>query len=253
VHIAAAQITAGPDPASNLECVWEVATRAVAQGAELVVLPEATMACFGSDLAAVAQPLDGPWANGVRALATKLGAVLVVGMFEPAGDGRVFNTVIASGPGVEAAYRKIHLYDAFGSRESDLVAPGSESVLFEVAGVRTGVATCFDLRFPAQFQDLARSGAELVVVPASWGDGPGKAEQWDLLTRARAADAVSWLVAADQAWVAPRGTDPLGIGRSVVVDPLGQVRGRLGAEPGILLADVDPTTTSDIRRRVPIL
>ena len=132
-------------------------------------------------------------------------------MFEPAPDRGVYNTLLATGPLVVfyVAYRKIHLFDAFGARESDLVAPGRERVVIEVGGVRVGLATCFDLRFADQFTALGRDGAELVVVPASWGAGPGKEEQWDLLTRARATDAQAWLLACDQAWAPPTGSDPL--------------------------------------------
>jgi predicted amidohydrolase len=82
--------------------------------------------------------------------------------------------LLATGPGIDASYRKIHLYDAFGSRESDLVAPGKELVTITVQGVTVGLATCYDLRFADQFTALGRAGAELIVVPASWGAGPGK-------------------------------------------------------------------------------
>lgn len=250
LRIAAVQLTSVADPSENLERVCEGIE--AASGADLVVFPEATMACFGSDLAAVAQPLDGPWASRVRSTAAACGVTVCVGMFEPAGDGRVYNTLLITGPDVESSYRKIHRYDAFGARESDTVAAGDEHVTVTVAGWNVGVATCFDLRFADQFTALGRGGAEVVVVPASWGDGPGKAEQWDLLTRARATDAQSWLVACDQAWTAPRGTDPLGVGRSAVIDPLGRVRARLTHEQEVLFASVDKATVAATRSRVPL-
>lgn len=253
IRVAAAQISSGADPRANLQTVSDAVRAAAAAGAQLVVLPEAAIARFGSDLRAVAEPLDGPWANAVRAVAAELGVVVVVGMFEPAEDGRVHNTLLATGPGIEAAYRKIHLYDAFGSRESDVVAPGSDLVTIDVGGLCVGLATCYDLRFADQFSALGRAGAELVVVPASWGAGPGKEEQWDLLTRARATDAQAWLLACGQAWTPPVGTDPLGIGRSVLADPVGRVRARLGAEPDLLVADVDPAVVASVRERVPVL
>ena len=251
--LAAAQIVSGADPRENLRTIETQTTRAAEAGARLVVFPEACMACFGSDLGAVAEPLDGPFATGVRRCAERLGVTVVAGMFEPADDGRVHNTLLATGAGVEASYRKIHLYDAFGSRESDTVAPGSEHVTIDVDGVCVGLATCYDLRFAEQFTALGRAGAQLVVVPASWGEGPGKAEQWDLLTRARAMDAQAFLLASDQAWQPSRGSDPLGVGRSCLVDPLGVVRARLGHETGLLVAEIDPGAVAPIRARVPIL
>ena len=142
LRVAAAQISSAADPQTNLAAIADALGRA--DGADLVVLPEASMACFGTDLRAVAQPIHGAWANDLRELARQAGTVVVVGMFEPAPDGRVYNTLLATGPGVDAAYRKIHLFDAFGARESDLVAPGRERVVIEVGGVRVGLATCFD-------------------------------------------------------------------------------------------------------------
>jgi predicted amidohydrolase len=136
---------------------------------------------------------------------------------------------------------------------SDTVAPGNELVAFGYRDVTIGLATCYDLRFAEQFTALGRLGAELIVVPASWGAGPGKEEQWDLLTRARAADAQAWLLACDQAYVPPVGADPLGVGRSSLTTPLGQTAGRLDAGAGILHATVDTAVVGPIRARVPIL
>ncbi|MGZ0146906.1 nitrilase-related carbon-nitrogen hydrolase [Kribbella sp. WER1] len=253
LRVAAAQLTAGADPVANLATATAAVRRAAADGAELVALPEATSACFGTDLAGVAEPLDGPFATGLRTVAADLGIVVVAGLFEPARDGRVYNTLLATGPGVEAAYRKIHLYDAFGSRESDTVAPGNSLVSFGYRGVTVGLATCYDLRFAGQFTELGQLGAELVVVPASWGAGPGKEEQWDLLTRARAADAQAYLLACDQAYIPPTGPDPLGIGRSSLTGPLGQTHARLDGAAGILHATVDAEVVASVRARVPIL
>ncbi len=252
--VAAAQLSSGPDPAANLELVTAAIAAAAERGARLIATPEASMACFGSDLHAVAEPLDGPWASAVRATASEHAITAVVGMFEPADDARVFNTLLVAQPdGSAASYRKIHLYDAFGTRESAVVAAGESLVRVSVEGVSVGLATCYDVRFADQFSALGRAGAALVVLAASWGDGPDKADQWDLLTRARAADAQAWLLACDQAWTAPRGRAPLGLGRSVLADPTGTVRARLGSEPGLLIAEIDTDVAAEVRARVPIL
>lgn len=253
LRVAACQLSAGADPHDNLRVATAAVARAADAGARLVVLPEATMARFGTRLADVAQPLDGPFADGLRAAAARHGVTVVAGLFEPADDGRVHNTLLLTGPGGEVTYRKIHLYDAFGSRESDTVAPGSTLVTARVDRVLVGLATCYDVRFADQFTALGRAGAQVVVLPASWGEGPGKAEQWDLLVRSRAMDAQAWLLACDQAWSPPQGADPLGIGRSALIDPLGGVRGRLGHEPGVLTGEVDTALVEQVRARVPIL
>ncbi|MFI5758492.1 carbon-nitrogen hydrolase family protein [Streptomyces sp. NPDC051569] len=257
MRIALSQITAGPDPGRNLATVREQALRAAEAGARLVVLPEATMARFGTPLGPLAEPLDGPWATEVRRIAREADLVVVAGMFTPAQDGRVANTLLATGPGVEASYDKIHLYDAFGFAESDTVAPGAQVVTMEVDGIRVGLATCYDVRFPELFRAHADAGAVLSLLPASWGAGPGKRDQWDLLIRARALDATVWLAAVDQAAPATDGTRPTtaptGIGHSAVVGPDGTVRERLGPEPGLLTADIDIEEVASVRRKVSVL
>ncbi|GAA2252077.1 carbon-nitrogen hydrolase family protein [Streptomyces amakusaensis] len=258
MRIALSQITTGPDPVHNLAAVREQARRAADSGADAVVFPEATMACFGTPLAPLAEPLDGPWATGVRRIAQDAGLVVVAGMFTPAGEGKVTNTLLATGPGVEASYDKIHLYDAFGFTESATVAAGSEVVTIEVAGVRTGLATCYDVRFPELFRAHADAGAVLTLLPASWGDGPGKRDQWELLIRARALDATLWVAAVDQADPVASGRPappktPAGIGHSALVGPDGTVRARLEAAPGLLIADVDAAEVASVRASVPVL
>ncbi|MFE5856313.1 carbon-nitrogen hydrolase family protein [Streptomyces sp. NPDC056500] len=258
MRIALSQITTGPDPERNLVVVRDQARRAAEAGARLIAFPEATMACFGTRLAPLAQPLDGPWAEQVRQIAHDAGLVVVAGMFTPAPDGKVTNTLLATGPGVEAAYDKIHLYDAFGFTESATVAAGSAVVTIDVDDVRVGLATCYDVRFPELFRAHADAGAVLTLLPASWGAGPGKREQWELLVRARALDATVWLAAVDQADPSASGRDvppktPAGIGYSAVVGPDGTVRERLEAAPGLLVADLDLSEVDTVRKAVPVL
>ncbi len=159
---------------------------------------------------------------------------------------------------MDTHYDKLHLYDAYGFAESATVEPGARPVTAEVDGVTLGFATCYDVRFPALFTRLAEEGARVILLPASWGAGPGKRDQWELLVRARALDSTSWVVAAGQADPAtvgepPATTAPTGIGHSMVVSPYGEVRARLGAAPGLLVADVDPAEADHARRTVPVL
>ncbi|MCV7378594.1 hydrolase [Mycobacterium alsense] len=262
MRIALAQILSGSDPAANLHQVREYAGRAAEAGAKLVVFPEATMCRFGVPLAPVAEPIDGPWANGVRAVATDTGITVIAGMFSPAGDGRVTNTLIAAGPGApnrpDAHYDKIHLYDAFGFTESRTVAPGHEPVVVEVDGVGVGLSVCYDVRFPALYTELALRGAQLIVVCASWGSGPGKLEQWTLLARARALDSTSYVAAVGQAdpgdAAAASGSGaPLGVGGSLVVSPFGDVLASAGADPQLVVADIDVDRVSAARESIAVL
>ena len=120
------------------------------------------------------------------------------------------------------------------------------------------MTTCYDVRFPGLYQTLADRGAGVILLAASWGAGPGKRDQWDLLTRARALDSTSFLLAAGQADPASigsraRGNAPTGIGASVAVSPLGEVLEQLGERPGMLIVDVDPQQAFDAREALPVL
>jgi len=258
MRIALAQILSSIDPDRNLALVADAARQAAAAGARVVVLPEATMCAFGVSLAPVAQPLDGPWASAVRDLATENEITVVVGMFTPGSGGRVRNTLLATGRGVEASYDKIHLFDAYGYRESRTVAPGTEPVTIDIDGVTVGLTTCYDVRFPGLFQALADRGATVTLLAASWGAGPGKRAQWELLTRARALDSTTFLLAAAQADPASvgattRGSAPTGIGGSVAVSPLGEVIAELDDKPDLLVVDVDPQQAVEARASLPVL
>jgi predicted amidohydrolase len=257
MRVALAQILATDDPAANLEIVADHTALAAQQGATVVVFPEATMCRFGVPLKPIAEPLDGPWATRVREIAEQHGVLVVAGMFTPTDDGRVTNTLLVTGRGVDTAYDKIHLYDAFGFAESDTVAPGGKPTTVTVDGTTLGLATCYDIRFPELFRALADQGATVTLLPASWGAGPGKVEQWQLLVRARALDATTFVLAVDQADPASHGVDagkaPRGVGHSLAASPFGVTLDELGAEPGLLVVDVDPEQIPDVRATLPVL
>lgn len=258
MRIALAQILSGTDPAANLEMVEAHTRQAAEAGAALVLFPEATMCRFGVPLSPVAEPLDGAWADGVRAIAERCGVTVVAGMFRPADgdtDRRVTNTLLATGRGVDAHYDKIHLYDAFGFTESTTVAPGREPVLIEVDGIKVGLTLCYDIRFPELYIALADSGAELITAHASWGAGPGKLEQWTLLARARAIDTSSVVAAVGQAYPGDEiaAQAPTGVGGSLVASALGEVLVSAGPQPQLLIHDVDLDAARKARKTVAVM
>lgn len=257
MRIALAQILSTTDPTANLELVEDHTRRAAEAGARLVVFPEGTMCRFGVPLDAVAEPIDGRWADAVRAVAADAGVTVLAGMFTPAADGRVTNTVLATGGGVEARYDKIHLFDAFGFRESATVAPGHTPVVVTVDGVGVGITLCYDIRFPGLYIELADRGAEVITVSASWGAGPGKLDQWALLARARALDSACFIAAAGQADPGPEVASvtaaPTGVGGSLVSSPLGEVIAEAGPHPRLLVCDVDIARVPAIRETTGVL
>jgi len=223
------------------------------------------MCAFGNPLGPVAEPLDGPWAEEVRAIARDHDVAVVAGMFTPGdasaapgGRTRVRNTLLVTGSGVETSYTKIHLYDAFGFAESDTVEPGTEPVTFTLDGIIFGLATCYDVRFPALFTANALAGAQAHIVCASWGPGPGKVEHWELLTRARALDTTSYVLAGGQADPAALGIEnpknlPTGVGHSGIVGPLGTDVIRADGSVQLLLAELDPEVVAQARTTLPVL
>ncbi|MFC4000835.1 carbon-nitrogen hydrolase family protein [Prauserella oleivorans] len=251
LRIALCQLTSTADPGHNLGLVRDWVAKAAGEGARVVVFPEAMMAHFGVKLAPLAEPLDGPWASAVGEIAAEHDVLVVAGMFTPEGE-RVRNTLLITGLGEHRGYDKIHLYDAFGFRESDTVAGGDELVTVDVDGVRLGVATCYDIRFPALFQALAEAGTSAVAVPTSWGAGAGKRDQWEVLVRARALDSGNWILGCGQADPAAAGVDvnpkaPTGIGYSTVADPFGGVHAQLGPAPELLVTEIDPSVADKSR------
>ncbi len=255
--VALCQLPISSTPAVNLERVRAAAADAAALGSRLAVFPEGTHARFSADLRAIAEPVDGPFCTALAATARSARMALAAGVFEAAPDGRVFNTVVAyDGDGqLVAAYRKIHLFDALGHRESDTLAPGNDLVIADLAGLRVGFLTCYDIRFPELARALALGGAQLLVVPAAWASGQFKEEHWTTLVRARAIENTIWVAAAGQV---PDPTEPptraaTGVGRSMLVDPMGAVRLDLGPAPAVAAGPVDADYTVTVREALPCL
>jgi predicted amidohydrolase len=251
MRIAVGQLAASEDWRRNLDTCTALIEQAGAGGADLLVLPEGVLARFTDDfsrLRTAAQPLTGPFVTALTA-ATAGGAMTVVaGVHEPAPDGRAYNTLVALRDGRQvAAYRKLHLYDAFGSAESDNVVPADGPlVTLDVAGLTVGLMTCYDVRFPELARLLTLAGAQVLVLPAAWVKGPHKERHWELMLAARALENTVYVVGAGEC-------GPRNIGHSMVVDPLGVVVARLGEAPGLLWADADPARVADARNRLPVL
>jgi predicted amidohydrolase len=258
MRVALAQFTATIEPAQNLDLVLGQLALAAESGARLVVFPEAMSCSFARPRVEAAEPLDGPWAGAVRAAAAEAGVTVVVGLFTPGESGRVRNTLLVTGPEVEAHYDKLHLFDAYGYAESDQIEPGERLVLIEVDGVRIGLATCYDIRFAEQFKALAAQGAEVIVVPSSWAPGERKVDQWRLLAAARALDSTSIVVAVDQAQPAaddsaPGARKPTGVGHSIVASPLGEIVLELGSDPELAIVELDLSSVAAARAALPVL
>ncbi|MCW2852835.1 MAG: 2-oxoglutaramate amidase [Nocardioides sp.] len=246
LRVALVQEAAGLDPAGN-RARLEPATPA---DADLVVFPEAFARDFGeggSDVGRFAEPVDGPFGQELDRVAALRGTTVVAGMFEASQDpARPWNTLLVRGAAT-AAYRKVHLYDSFGYRESDRLLPGAiEPTVVEVAGFSVGLLTCYDLRFPELARALVDRGAEVLVVPAAWVAGERKVDHWRTLVRARAIENTVFVAAAGQ-------PGPRYSGHSLVVDPLGDVLAEAEDGPALLEATLSRAALDEARRTNPSL
>lgn len=252
VGVAVAQFAPTAEEGANLAAIDELTARAVARGAEVVLFPEYAsyfVDPFDDTLRAHAQNVDGDFTRGLREIASRYGAVVVAGLVERGAGDRVRNAVVAVGAdGVRAVYRKLHLYDAFGQRESDWVEAGTPSVpeTFEVGGLRFALMTCYDLRFPEVARVLADAGAHVVLMAAEWVRGPLKEHHWRTLVHARAIENTLYVAGADH-------PPPLGVGASLIVDPQGVELAGVGTATDVAVAFVDAAVIERVRRVNPAL
>ncbi|WP_017542547.1 carbon-nitrogen hydrolase family protein [Nocardiopsis prasina] len=232
VQVAVAQFAPGQDKAENQRSVAELTARAAGRGARVVLFPEYTMFTAprtDQRFVEAAEPLDGPFLSDAADTARREGVYLVLGVNEAGEPGSTHftNTLVALSPEGKrvALYRKIHLYDSFGARESDVVAPGPIDApeTFTVGDVVFGLQTCYDLRFPEVTRRIADVGAHVVLLAAQWVPGPLKEDHWRTLARARAIENTVYVVASGQA-------APTGAGGSTVVDPMGTALASLGEQ-----------------------
>ncbi|QRP49894.1 carbon-nitrogen hydrolase family protein [Amycolatopsis sp. FDAARGOS 1241] len=253
-HVAVAQFAPTEDKTANLAELTRLVGVAADRGAEVVVLPEYSMftaPAVDERFVASAEDLDGPFVTGLREMARERGVVVVAGVNEAVpGGGKIRNTLVAAGADGELAalYRKIHLYDAFGVRESDFIVAGeiTEPPTFKAAGLTFGLQTCYDLRFPEVTRRLADAGAQVVLLPAEWVPGPLKEYHWTTLVKARAIENTVYVAAAGQ-------IAPMGSGSSLIADPMGVVAASLGERPGVAVAEVSADRLEQVRTTNPAL
>ncbi|MER6713061.1 MULTISPECIES: carbon-nitrogen family hydrolase [unclassified Streptomyces] len=221
-------------------------------GADLVVLPElwTTGAFAYEEFGREAEPLEGPTYEAMAKAASDAGVWLHAGSIpERDPDGPLYNTSLVFSPSgdLAAAYRKIHRF-GFDKGEAVLMGAGSELVTVRLPETTLGLGTCYDLRFPELFRGLVDAGAETLVVPAGWPER--RRSHWTLLAQARAVENQSFLLAC-----ATAGTHA-GVpqaGRSIVVDPWGEVLAEAGAGEEVLTVEFDPGKVATTREQFPAL
>jgi predicted amidohydrolase len=257
LRAAAVQLNSNGDRERNLASAERLVKEAAADGADLVALPEKwNLLAGGAELAAGAEPLDGPSLNAARAWARELGIHLLAGSIAEEAGERSFNTSVLIGPdGTDlAVYRKIHMFDVevggVSYRESEHERAGEEIVVAEAAGVELGMTVCYDLRFPELHRILAVRGARLIAVPSAFTRVTGT-DHWEVLLRARAIENQAFILAPNQSGAAPPHYDSYG--HSAIVDPWGTLLADAGEGEGFVAADLDLAEQERVRESLPSL
>ena len=256
--VAAIQLRSGADVEANVTQALALVEEAAHGGARYVQLPEYTPYLGPpSAYAAVAEDVPGPTTARFAELARRHGIVVHLGSLLERTATRPANTSVVLGPTgqVVATYRKIHLFDvdvpgAVSHRESDALVAGDEAVLVELDGLRLGLSVCFDLRFPELYGALARAGAEVLAIPAAFNAVTGAAH-WHVLTRARAIETHSFVVAAAQAGRTAEGIATFG--HALIIDPWGTVLAEAdGDAPQVVRARLDPAVARARRAQIAV-
>jgi deaminated glutathione amidase len=259
---AAIQMRSGVEPARNVAEMERLVREAAAKGASYIQTPEMTGALV-RDRETLRGLLRGEREDMVvaaaRRLAGELGVHLHVGSTAIAVEGgKVANRAFLFGPAGEtlATYDKIHMFDVDldngeSWRESATYRPGGSAVLADLPFARLGFAVCYDLRFPELFRAEAIAGAQVLTVPAAFTRQTGEAH-WHVLLRARAIENGAFVVAAAQGGRHEDGRETYG--HSLIVDPWGRVLADAGgAEPGVIVAEIDTALSTEARRKIPNL
>lgn len=252
LKVALGQFAVSREWTDNLKTTLDLMLQAEAKGADLLVLPEGILARDIADpdlVRRAAQPLDGPFVSQLLEASRSSALTTMMTIHVPAGsEGKVWNILIAIRDGaIIARYRKLHLYDAFSMKESTNVIPGDEvPPLVDVAGMKVGLMTCYDIRFPELARRLVLDGADVLVLPAAWVKGPLKEAHWEIMVTARALENTCYLVAVGEC-------GERNIGQSLVVDPLGVAIARAAEGPALVVAELEPARILHARKVLPVL
>jgi predicted amidohydrolase len=253
--IAIAQVESTTDKRINLRKAIDLIHQAKGEGAECIVFPEFLMAFSpasqsAEELAQSAESTEGPFVAALRDTAKTLNLSVLATIYESAAlPNRVYDTAlwIDARGAVASVYRKLHLYDAFGFKESDKFQPGTEvAPLIDVGDCRLGMMICYDLRFPEMARMLALEGANVFAAPSGWVQGDLKIKHWQTMIKARALENGSYLVAPDQ-------VGNIYIGHSMIVDPLGRTLVDLGGREGVAVVELDLQLVKETREKLPLL
>ena len=255
MKVALVQFKASVNKEENLKKIISYISKASSKKALLCAFPEFMMFYTKSsqtskELASLSETINGNFISSISK-AAKENRIQVVGSFyeKSKKNNRVYDTsfVINNSGKVISTYRKIHLYDALGFKESDKMIPGSKITKPIGTSIgKIGMMICYDLRFPEMSRALAIAGSEVLIVPSAWVKGPMKEEHWITINKTRAIENGCYVIAPDQ-------VGNIYCGRSLVVDPYGKVLVDMKKKQGISFVDIDLKKVKETRKVLPLL
>lgn len=261
--IAVLQMTSGIAPEANLNSIEDAAAKAAREGASVLFTPEMAL-LLDRNRKRAAPWIEGPQPEQaiqrLAAIAAADGIDIALGSLPMAGEGGKFanrSLYFSARGGKIASYDKIHMFDVTlesgeSWRESSAYQPGTKVVSVEDTPIgRLGLTVCYDLRFPALFEELGTRECDVIAVPAAF-TRPTGAAHWHVLLRARAIEASAFVIAAAQVGKHEDGRETYG--HSLVVGPWGEVLLDMGGEePGLGFCDINLERINEVRQQVPSL
>ncbi len=253
MRVAIAQVRSSIDKEHNLKTSMEYIKDASKEGAKLIAFPEFLMAYSPNtqtpeELYEIAESIDGRFVSALADLSREYGIAIIATIYEKSHvKYRVYDTAVFIHDDAITAYRKLHLYDALGFKESEKLLSGNrlpDVVRFDEGII--GMMICYDVRFPELSRLLALNDANILVVPSAWVAGDKKVEHWQVMLKARAIENGCYVIAPDQ-------TGNIYIGRSMVINPYGDVLLDMGEEEGLRIIDLDLDYLHRIREKLPLL
>ncbi|GIU72570.1 MAG: hydrolase [Candidatus Nitrosocaldaceae archaeon] len=253
MRVAVAQVRSSTDKEENLKLALEYIEEASKKNAELIAFPEFLMAYSPNsqtveELYSLAESIDGEFVSSLVEASKRYKIAVIATIYEKSNlKPRVYDTAVFIKDKVISVYRKLHLYDALGFKESEkLIAGDKLPELIKVNEEKIGMMICYDLRFPELARMIVLNGANVLIVPSAWVAGDKKVEHWQVMLRARAIENGCYIVAPDQ-------VGNIYIGRSMIIDPFGDIILDMGDEEGLGIADLDINYLNDIREKLPLL
>lgn len=253
--IAVVQFKASTKKEVNLKKILSYIEEAAKKSATLCTFPEFMMFYTPStqsptQLANLAESMNGNFVKQIAKTAKENSIEVVGTLYEKSkSKNRVYDTsfLINSSGKLVSKYRKVHLYDALGFKESKKLAAGSQLPKPQKSKIgKIGMMICYDLRFPEMSRKLVTTGTEILVVPSAWVQGEMKEEHWIAINKTRAIENGCFVVSPDQ-------VGNIYCGRSIVVDPFGKVLLDMKKKQGLAIVKIDESQIKKVRTVLPLL